>query len=75
MIMTCFYSGTVFITEFNETTKIMTAHFVFLASSHFLQEDTFKEICSQRVSFISEERGWRDKPFATNFMKIGGSVL
>ena len=35
-------------------------------------------IHSQRlhcVSLTSEERGWKDKHFATNFMQIGGSIL
>ena len=34
----------------------------------------YKEIHSQRLSFITEERDWRDQHFATNFMKIGGAV-
>ena len=29
-----------------------------------------KGIGLQRLSLNSEERGWRDKHFATNFMKI-----
>ena len=33
-----------------------------------------KGIGLKRVSFISEERGWKDWHFATHLMKIGGSV-
>ena len=33
-----------------------------------------KGIGLQRISLISDESGWRDKHFAANFMKIGGSV-
>ena len=53
----------------------MASH-AFLQINHRLQFilKLLKEIRLQKISLISEERGWREKHFATNFMKIGGSV-
>ena len=43
-------------------------------SSSPILSTVIKGIGLQRISLIPEESGWRDKHFAANFMKIGGSV-
>ena len=48
----------------------------FLTKEHYEEiANKLKGIGSQKMYLISEESGWRDKHFAANFMKIGGSVL